>query len=254
MIPYTRHKSLKKQFWGIRINEQDLARLGRIISKLSDKYKKPIEIEIGTADNEDVVRTEDWNFFLSSDMPPVIQTVEIAYSHYSIPISCRLKLGSEKVELSTDGTDSDGVQGIFHDIEREIETKYHLWTWFTRALHKNYGLSISNFVISFLLGFLMAYAVYSLFDFFLDLIVRTTPEFTGSSTHNTIMNIGWAFVFFAYFVGLLSTNFLKKRYPAVEFTNRISDKYSKFRSMVLMFILLIILPIIVNLASSFITR
>ncbi len=88
MTSFKRGKSLSGYFQNIRVDENTLIHIGRILNDLVNRYGSPIDIEVTSADREDTIKTSDVAFFSSENMLTHISSISIRYHNYKSPISC----------------------------------------------------------------------------------------------------------------------------------------------------------------------
>jgi hypothetical protein len=250
MAEFTRQKSLSRQFYRVVLNENDLNRLSTIVNTLVERFGNTIEITIVSADGEETITTNSPDFFVSPDMPPHIQSVKISYSHrLRAPVNCEVELASNShsgAKVSVYGEESEIVSGIFHELERELLQREALGVMMSKH-SKSLGLA---FIIAFLTGL----AIFSTFDFILDALAVSVPNFDGSNLHNVLQLIGWGLMFFnAITVPVWLGNLVERTWPAVEFTGRLSDPNTVSRSRVIWVFGIILLPIVINVFSNFLT-
>ncbi len=91
---FTQRKTLVRQFWRIRVNENDLAHLAVRVQNLAKKYNSSIGIQIVSVDGEDEILTSAPEFFTSVAMPIHIGSVAISYQVKKSPVSCSVKLNA----------------------------------------------------------------------------------------------------------------------------------------------------------------
>lgn len=238
-------KSLRHKFWCLNLSEEDLH---RIAVSMRDKCTNgSFSVEVRSADGEDLFRSDDPAFFISSSMPKTVARVQMLVR--SDPVTCDLDLraGSDHVaELTTSGSDVTTVSGLFRELVRELEGKQAPGSWVARH--------IDSFFVYLALSLLASLAVYSLFDLPLTLANQYVPGFIDSTVYTVIGWVGWSCVLLTTMGGgFVVQDRLKTLYPAVQFCGRLSDPYSeKRRSMSVLFVV-ILLPIILNVFASFLT-
>lgn len=250
MVDFTRYKTLKQDFVRVSIDETDLARFARTIRDAVKDYEDEgaegeMDIEVATADQEEVFRTDCPDFFESENMPATIRSVSVSYHQYEPSIACSISFsaGPEgSASLSAKGTDAR-VTGLFYDLVKRVRAKQVFGQRLTQVLDKSW--------FALLLGMLVAFAVYSAFDVLLSLLVAYSPEFKGSSTYSIIVSIGWG----AVLLGLLMggdplVRLLKQCFPPVEFTGRLSDPQMIRRSRIVRTATTILIPIVLNVFSG----
>ena len=242
MVDFTRRKSLESEFAGIRITENDLASIARAVQKVSSDYDGAPNIRIITADREEAYKTESPEFFESGQMPTQIDSVSINYTHYQNPIECSISFSAGPdgfAKLSVEGTDPK-VADLFHDLNREIGSKAVFSTKLVKFLDSIWAHIILNPLV--------ALAVYSLFDATLDFASARYPAFEGSTGHYAIGLAGWIAVFAALVLGgfPIVRNF-KRCFPKLEFSGRLSDRYTRKRTVLVWIFSGIVLPILLRL-------
>lgn len=245
-----RRKSLRTEFWGVKLDENDLIDLAKTITDAVKEYEGEIQIEVVSGDGEDTFRSNDPEFFYDKNLPQTISDLTLSYSNYNAPISCKLHIPAKSklnrgVELSVDGEDVTTASGLFRELKKQLDAK------------TNNPVVINKIHTSFFayatLTILSTLAVYSAFDFFLNLSDGLYPDFKGSQLRSIIQNIGWFLVFMSLaFGGLLITDFMKKCFPIISFYGRISDNNYKTRKRAVWIISAIILPILLNVGTNMI--
>jgi len=249
MAEYSRHKSLSRDFDRVRIDENDLARLGAIVSGLAERFGGSPEFRIVSGDGEETIRTGDPDFFVGQHMLPQIRSVSISYHNYQAPVSCCVELGAfphNRASLSADGSDRDIVSGVYHELERELEGR--------QVLGVKCAKHLDGFFVHFLVSLMVASAIFSVFDFVLDLASATIVSFKGSDLHEVLVGIGTACVFIGLFIGGFQViELLQRVFPALEFAGRLSDPNTVSRKRLIWVITVILLPIAVNVVSNLLT-
>jgi hypothetical protein len=254
MIEFKRQKTLSKEFGRIVVNENDIFRIARIMQKLPERFGGELKIAMITGDEEETLRTSNIEIFNSDDLPTCLSTVSINYLNYEAPVSCSVTLSSKinkSAKIEVDGTDTDTVTALFHELEREIKTKIS-------ALSKLYLFSEKGFLpffaIHFFTGIACAAAIYSIFDIPLDLINQSNAQFKDTFNYKLIAGFGGICIGFAFFGGIfIFEAVVKKSFPPVEFSGRLADPSKPSRKRLVFIMLFIIIPILVNVSSGLIT-
>ncbi len=250
MPGFIRHKSLSQRFQRVILNENDLARLGEIVNTLSERFGDVIEIKIVSADREETVRTSDPGFFVSQHMPPQIYSVSITYNNYKAPVSCRVDFVASSdghATLSVDGTERETVSGIYHELERELGSRV--------ATGASLVQKLNSLPVTFVLNIIIGVAIYSIFDLALDFASAKIPGFDGSEIHRLFQNIGLISMVLGVIAGgLWVSDLLKRSFPPVEFSGRLSDANTINRSRLIWVSGAILLPIVVNVFSNLLTN
>jgi hypothetical protein len=255
----TRQKTLGQDFSRLRIDENDLYRIGQITQTLADKYGGAIEIQVVSADGEDTFRSTSPGFFISSETPVSLRSVAISYSRIGSPVSCGVRLVSGErghATLAVDGSDAQSVSGFFREMQRELAARSVGDGTLTRKLHSS---GSGAFLLWLVLAFVIAAAVYSLFDLPLDLISYANPGFWNSPIHVTISNLGLAAVAIAFMSGPFGAlSYLQACFPKVQFAGKLSDPSTAKRKSLIGIGSVVILPLVLNvlagLLTTFLTR
>jgi hypothetical protein len=244
-VEFTRRKSLHREFRRLRIDENDLVRLGQIILAVAQRSKNTLDITVVSGDGEETLRSPNPDFFVSSDMPPQIRSVSIALRGES-PVSCEVELSAfprGRAEISADGLDREAVSGVYHELERELESRQ---AWGRRLV-----IAVDSFWFTVVTGLVIAAALYSIFDFVLNLASARVQNFYGSKMHLTFAGIGWGILILAMFVGTFPiVSRIKRALPIVEFSGRLSDPSLISRSRILWIITVILVPIVLNVLAA----
>jgi len=240
-------KSLSKEFLGLSLNESDLARLASIIEEAIAGFGGNVAIEVQSADGEDTFRSNNPQFFFDEKMPRKISSMRIGCTGERVPLSCRLTISSGYrggVDLSVDGEDVALVSGLFREIERELESESSLNPKVTRWIHE-------SSILGMLLGFLLALAIFSLFDFSINIMDAVVADFKESTLRSNIAWVGWGFVFVGLFVGGRYFEGLFKRvFPLVRFHGHISNEGKDVRGIMVWVLTAIVLPVVLNVGTS----
>ena|SRR5258708_5899447 len=118
---YSRTRSLSKEYHGLRLDENALFALARIVSALPEKYGGELIVDIETG--EEKFRAKKPEFFLSAQMPLVLKSIVIRYDVWRAPVNCSLTFDENSAKLSLEGTDTDMVAAKFHDLDRELQPR-----------------------------------------------------------------------------------------------------------------------------------
>ncbi len=247
------NKTLNKKLYRLRLNENDLFRLANILEPYVNALGSKLDIYIVTGDGEDILETTDKSFFLSLTMPNNIQSVSMKCYDKSFVPSLTVEFGSASrqkwydygtAEVSISGSDPNLVAGTYREILRELEPR-QLWD-------KNIFYFLDTLLGYVLISLLSAFAMYSAFDFILRSIAKILPEFWGSSIHNLLVIVGLIFVLVTLLAsGVPITHALKRAFPAVEFSGKLTDPSHIFRTRLKWITSFILLPIGLNIIASF---
>ena len=251
MTEYIRHKALSREFGRIKLSENDLFRISKIIEDLAIANNGTPSIEIISGDGEETYKARSSDFFISNEIPPEISSVKISFSKYDYPVSCTAYFSSHpsrQAQVQVDGTDTNSVVAIFHELERVLKTRETVGSKLFLALENNSFLGFGAFLIYALVT---AATIYSIFDVPLNIAIKANKEFIKTSTYKTIVSVGWICVFTLPWVGgHVIENRIKKFFPPIEFDGRLSDPSKPSRKTVILFLSFIIVPIVVNVIST----
>ncbi len=244
-MEFIQRKSLRHKFWRLNLTKEDLH---RIAASMRDKCTNgSFSVEVRSSDGEDLFRSDDPAFFISSSMPQAVARVQMLVR--SDPVTCDLDLraGSDRVaELTASGGDVTAVSGLFRELVRELEGKQASGSWVARH--------IDNLFVHLALAWLASLAVYSLFDFPLTLAKEYVPGFRDSTAYTVISLIGWCCVGLTIMGGgFVVQDRLKALFPAVQFCDPLSDPYSEKRRATATIVVVILLPIVLNVFANFLT-
>ena len=241
-MEFERTKVFEEQYNLIRVNEEDIARIAKIIEKHTKNGDNKINIVVKSSDGKDVYKSHDLRFFLCDEMPRYVGLISIIYSNYKDSLKCSLILDtrrSKPVELIVSGSDSR-VSALFLDLEEELVAKQVFG-------HKILDVA-DKFWFGFGLSLLLAAAIYFVFDTWLDFFVETLPGFERSSTHITIGGIGWTAIFVMATTGFIwIEHVIKKIFSPIQFSGKISDPSAKARKIRFWLFTAILLPLIIGI-------
>jgi hypothetical protein len=222
--------------------------MARAIQAATREHGGEVLIKVVSADGAETFTSEDPGFLESPDMPRTVAMITLSCGRYDSPFTCRLDFRVRKdpeATLSVDGTDINRVAGLFDELCRYIEQRYAFGRWL--AEH------IDDFWIVFVLGTLMASAVYNLFDIPLDFAMARVPSFRDSTLRAVISTIGWA----AVAIGALSGGFWLKRllgdsFPVIELAGKLSDGRSVRRATIVWVFSAILFPLVLRSFLGFV--
>lgn len=122
-VAFSRRKTVRREFWQVRLSEHDLYQLATEVQKLAGRFGGEIDIEVVSADGEDTIRTSSPAFMRGPDLPRAVRSVAISYRQYPAPLSCRLELprytgGPAMLEI--EGNDPTAISGMFREFERTL--------------------------------------------------------------------------------------------------------------------------------------
>lgn len=260
-----RLKNFEDEFYGLIVDEKDLTRFSEMAQRIADKYSEQIKIKVTSSDGEDVITSDDPSLFSSSQMIRKVKEVSISYVHTKnfnfrepyIDIHIQLRtpeakltmISSSKASIKVFGTDNELVTSCFYELQRELAELQTLPQWVGKFLNSFFGFVIFGLIG----GSALALFVFSIFDFPLNLLATNVSGFHASSLHQTIGAIGWVCVLFGFCLGFWnSSSFLLRITPAVKFSGILSDSNSKLRKNLSILLVFIIIPIAINLISTFI--
>ncbi|MGD9687007.1 MAG: hypothetical protein AB7U43_08560 [Desulfobacter sp.] len=251
MTEYVRHKALSREFGRIKLSENDLFRISKIIEDLAAANDGTPNIEIISGDGEETFKARSSFFFISEDIPPEIRSVKITFSKYDSPVSCTAYFSSQpsrQAQVQVDGTDTCTVVAVFHELERVLKSRETVGSKFFLTLENN---SFVGFAAFLAYALVTAATIYSIFDVPLNLAIKANKEFVKTGAYKTLLTIGWICVFTLPWVGgHLIENKIKKFFPPIEFDGRISDPNKPSRKAMVLFLSFIIIPIIINVIST----
>jgi len=248
MATFSRKKALKRRFYRLRLSESDLARLARKVQAVATDLGQQIQITVIGADLEDAFSTQDPAFFESENMPASVGRITIGFSRYDSPLSCSIELPSlydGPCTLEVEGTDSDRATGLFGDLEQELASRAAGGAWLaSRARSLGAALVFSG---------LTALAVYSLFDLLARIVIVAGAAPT-SSLPRVIVTIAWLAVAATFaFAPSAFGDAVRAALPPVEFTGRIRERGSARRTSLRTWMLIVLLPIILNVFASLVS-
>lgn len=219
MSEFTREKSLNRRFQSVKLDENDLARLGAMVSTLASRFGGSLQITIVSADGEETIRTGDPSFFVSQQMVPLIRSVSFAYYNYKAPVSCRVELSaypSQRAEISVSGTELEIASGIYRELERELKSRQPYSDKLPRVF--------DSFLVYLFAALVVATAIYSVFDMILNFAAGRIGGFKGSDVHKGLQSVGWISVVAGAVIAPHSIlDLLNRAFPTVEFSGRLSD-------------------------------
>lgn len=255
MADFLKHKALSREFGRVTLNENDLYRISKIVEDLAAQYEASLDLEIVTGDGEESYKTSSPELLISQEMPPIIRSVRIRYNAYKSPVSCNVNFCSmppTHAKIEVDGTETKIVAAVFHELERELKSRE---TTGSRLLFLLENSWLMNLLAVFVYAAISAAAIYSFFDVPLDLILKHNKEFANTNTYKTIVSIGWFCVYFTPWVGaILFSNLLRKSFPPVEFSGKLSDPSLPTRKKMIVFVSFVLIPIIINVISTLLTE
>ena len=244
-MEYSQRKSLRHKFWRLNLTEEDLR---RIAASIHDKCSNgSFTVEVRSSDGQDLFRSDDPAFFISSSMPQDVARVQILARTEALTCELDLRAGGDRVaELTASGSDVTTVSGLFHELVRELEGKQTSGSCIARH--------VDNFFVYLALAWIASLAVYSLFDFPLNLAKEYVPGFSGSTTYTVISTIGWSCIALTLMGGgIVLQERVKALFPAVQFSGRLTDPYAKQRRTISTIFVVILLPIVLNVFANFLT-
>jgi hypothetical protein len=251
MTEYVRHKALSREFGRIRLSENDLFRISKIIEDLAIANNGTPSIEIISGDGEETYKARSSDFFISNDIPSEISSVKINFSKYDSPVSCTAYFSSQPsrhAQVQVDGTDTNSVVAVFHELERALKPRETIGSKFFLMLENN---SFLGFMAFLTYAVITAATIYSIFDVPLNIMIKANKEFVKTDTYKAIVSIGWICVFSLPWVGgFIIENKIKKYFPPIEFDGRISDPNKPSRKTMIVFLSFIIVPIVINVIST----
>jgi hypothetical protein len=143
-------KRIKKaSYWRLRISENDLLRLAKIMADLASSHEGEVAIKVVSGDGEDTLASADPSVFGSLEMPTRVGLVSISFgdtfsAEYGAsvpPVVCKIMLkagpsrpyGSGEASLDVIGSDSILVNGVFGELDRQLRAGQVWGGWFNRA-------------------------------------------------------------------------------------------------------------------------
>ncbi|MYA35421.1 MAG: hypothetical protein F4030_07175 [Gammaproteobacteria bacterium] len=244
-MDFERIKSLEGRYNRIRVSEEDIARIAKIMAKFAKNEDEEIDIRVESSDGKEVFRSHDPEFFLCDEMPREIRYISIAYSCFQTPTKCELTFDVSEYKpaiLEVRGSGAE-IPGIFSDLEKELVDK------------QIFGYRILNIADRFWFGLglsaLLAAAIYLIFDLWLDFWASMYPEFWGSDIHITLNVIGWTAIFLTIVTGIFWIEYAtKKLISPIQFTGKISDPGARGRKVRLLMFTALLLPLIISFMPS----
>jgi hypothetical protein len=247
MAEFTRSTSLKLEVFRSRWSEEDLAR----VAELLRSHTGAVQISVVTGDGEDHLRTEDPEFFRSSDLPPSIQSVEMETQG---TVRCAIKIAlpnadddamagdPAKAELSS--ASRPAVTTLFRDLEKEFRARSLVGARLIKFFHGLGGLVVVFIAVSTVLLGLYATVIGYLADHALWI---EKPR----GTVIAIIGAGTTLALAAPLTGrglrVISTSL-----PLVEFGGRLSRSNRFNRAALVWVFVFVLLPLIVNLIAGII--
>jgi hypothetical protein len=251
MTEYVRHKALSREFGRIRLSENDLFRISKIIEDLAISNNGTPNIEVISGDGEETYKAKSSDFFISNDIPLEISSVKINFSKYDSPVSCTAYFSSQPsrhAQVQVDGTDTKSVAAVFHELERALKPRETIGSKFFLMLDKNIFLALMAY---FTYAVITGATIYSIFDIPLNIMIKANKEFVKTDIYKVINFIGWICVVSLSWVGAyIIENKIKKYFPPIEFDGRISDPNKPRRKTMIVFLSFIIVPIVINVIST----
>jgi hypothetical protein len=240
--------TLTREFSTNCLDEKDLQRLVDTINQLSNKYGGLVEIQVTSGDGQTTVNTTDVQYLSSVEMLRHIRAVRIKYDKFDAPVNASVSIGSPfswgntGVGLEVSGSARTEVNGIFRELDRELDSHRAYIEWFGS------DTALPNFAIAFVASILLSgvanYSAYTLLRYLL-------TTFLGSFRPAQIAGpLGAVFV-----IGILPAFLLLRAcFPPVKFSGALSDPGRTLRSSLRWILLFVTLPIVVNLVSSFLPK
>ena len=247
-----RKKSLQAEFWGLKLDENDLAIISKTIADEVNEYNGELEIEVISGDSEDTFKATDPKFFHDDNFPKCISSLTISYSHYESPISCKLDIPDKYrgvVLLAVDGENINITSGLFRELKKQLDAKTSnsSVTKITKNIHT--GL-FSVFIASLLLSMLLLYSFFGIALFMLD------DLYTGEGfdlrliieKNRLLFSCALAFLLI-FIIDSPVEKFLKRCFPIIIFQGRLSSD-NNTRRYTTWILVAIILPILFSLVTS----
>ena len=248
MTNFVRHKHLESKYFRILVDERLLNQLAKRVCEHTSSHGEHLEIKILCLNETDEFHSKDASFFLSEDLPTQIKSISISYRHYKAPITCSIKIGSETTiwgatysSITVEGSDPH-VSGLFQDLSNEIEQR-RVW-----------GASLPSIINSFVFAgvcliALMA-SLYFTFDWILDSIADTAPEFKDSQLHLILSGVCLLVTILPAFLLSSIIDLISNLVPSVIFGGRLSES----RTTNLTVIIGLLIWIIIALSNSAVTQ
>ena len=246
-----REKSVSQEFSRLRVDENDLYRLGVMVKALSDAHGGAADMEIVSADGEDTYRATSPEVFVAPDAPTAIRSVSMSYRHFRAPVSCSVSLSAgdhSRASLAVSGSDAPVVSGTFRELQRELLARSTGDRAFTGLL---YSRAMTGLLVWSMLALVLAASTYSIFDLSLRFVGFVVPGFWGSGIHGALQVVGVGAVILGFALGpWLAIDFLRGCFPRVQFAGRLSDTSTARRQALMAVGSLVILPLVLNVAAG----
>lgn len=239
-MEFKRIKTLEGRYNRIRVSEEDVSTIAKIITKFAKNEDGELEILVESSDGKDVFVSCDPEFFLCDEMPTEIRLISIKYSCYKTSVNCTLKFdvrNNYPVELKVKGSGPEILE-LFSDLEKKL-VSYQIFGHRILDVADRYWFGLG-------LSALLAVAIYFLFNFWLNFLDNTFPEFGGSVTNITILSVGWLAIIITLATGPIWLEIaIKKLISPIQFYGRISDPGTKGRKFRIGFLTLILIPLFI---------
>ena len=236
MTEFTRQRKLSQQYCRVALDENDLARLATLVQEHGQISGDQPNIQVRSGDGDDVFQTSDPSFFIDQHMPRDVGEVTIAYERYDAPVTCRIEASAGlqgRARLTVDGTDPDRVSGLFRDLNAELSAR--------QLPGANLVKALDTLWVTSLLCWIVAAAVFSVFDVPLDIATSRVEGFGGSTAYEVIAAIGWVCVFIgATAGGFKLQGSLKRAFPAVQFSGRLTDQSAPQRTLLIWIVMAVV--------------
>lgn len=239
-MEFERIKTLEGRYNRIRVSEEDVSTIAKIITRFAKNEDGEFEILVESSDGEDVFVSRDPDFFLCDEMPTEIRLILIEYSCSKTSVNCTLEFdvgNNYPVELKVKGSGPEILE-LFSDLEKKLVSNQ---IFGHRILD-----AADRYWLVFGLSALLAVAIYFLFDLWINFLDNTFPDFGGSVTKSTIQSVGWSAILITLLTGPIWLYIaIKKLISPIQFYGRISDPGAKGRKFRIGFLTLILLPLFI---------
>jgi hypothetical protein len=245
MAEFRRSKSLSVELYRTRWSEEDFARLSKVIQKHTGK----VAISIVSGDGEDLISTDDPEFFRSGEMPSSIRSVTMSVRD---GVSCEVKVGfpeheqwgsSEPAKASVSGAEDRAVSSLFRDLEKEFRARSLRGARLVRFFEGPGGLFVT-FVAS-------GTALISLYVMGASYLAEWLPwlRTTRSGTTLLIVGVGLMLALAVVLTGR-AIRLITRSFPMIEFAGKLERSNRFQRAGMVWLIGFVLLPLIINLLSG----
>lgn len=237
MATHTVRNFRRERYWGVRYDENDLARLASILQEFKEADES-LEIKIAPFNADEEIRSRDPAFFASPDMPARLESVD-----YTLlgSIFASVELRRHYAELSVSGEDRKQVAAAFLVLSDEMKAR-RVPNWRLLGALAGQAGWIGTILVVLLAVAVSSLTVYSMFN----LLFGYIPLLRGMRSWAIPAALGLQ----APFAPMLSFAMFYNAFPAVQFAGRLSDSGTRLRSRLASMLVLIVIPVVVNLITQ----